>query len=249
MAGRTFAVGDIHGELEALRCVLGKLPRLDADDTLVFVGDYVDRGPESAQVIAFVRELAQRPAPKVVCLRGNHEDAWLRVIDTGWDEFVLPGSNGCLATLRSYSGAPPPVEGEFVQSHEAAALFSGSFFPPDVVAWLRSLPYFYEDEHAIYVHAGLAEVNGRFPHPSEVADKTVLLWVRTKSFFRNYRGKPVVFGHTTPKYLPQELSQYTPDDPTDVFAGECVFGIDTGSGLGGFLSVLELPARRVYESR
>ena len=104
MAGRTFAVGDIHGELDALLTVLGKLPELDEHDTLVFVGDYVDRGPQSAQVIAHVRELARGPGPKVVCLRGNHEDAWLRVIDAGWDEFVLPTGNGCLATLRSFTG-------------------------------------------------------------------------------------------------------------------------------------------------
>ncbi len=249
MAGRTFAIGDIHGELEALRAVLGKLPTLDERDTLVFVGDYVDRGPHSAQVIEHVRELARGPGPKVVCLRGNHEDAWLRVIDAGWDEFVLPASNGCLATLRSFSGEPAPEPDEFVKQHEAQALFGGTFFPPDVVSWLRSLPYYYEDEHAIYVHAGLPEVEGSFPHPSEVADPTVLLWVRTKSFFKNYRGKPVVFGHTTTKHLPQELSHYTPDDPSDLFAGEAVFGIDTGAGTGGFLSVLELPARIVYESR
>jgi serine/threonine protein phosphatase 1 len=249
MAGRTFAVGDIHGELEALLRVLGKLPTLDADDTLVFVGDYLDRGPQSAQVIAHIRELARTPGPAVVCLRGNHEDAWLRVLDAGWDEFVLPRSNGCLATLRSFTGQPPPEPDELVGKHEAEALFGGTFFPPDVVAWLRSLPYFYEDEHAIYVHAGLPEVDGTFLHPSQVEDKTVLLWMRTKSFFKNYRGKPVVFGHTTPKHLPQELSHFTPDDPSDLFAGEAVFGIDTGCGTDGFLSVLELPSRTVYESR
>jgi serine/threonine protein phosphatase 1 len=250
MAGRTFAIGDVHGELEALRTVLGKLPALDERDTLVFVGDYLDRGPASAQVVAHIRALSSKPGAKVVCLRGNHEDAWLRVIDQGWDEFVLPASNGCLATLRSFTGQPPPEPGEFVAAHEAEALFGGKFFPEDVVLWLRSLAYFYEDEHAIYVHAGLPEVDGAFPHPNDVADKTVLLWVRTKSFFKNYRGKPVVFGHTTTKQLPQAHSHHTPDDPTDLFAGEAVFGIDTGCGLeDGFLSALELPSRAVYESR
>jgi serine/threonine protein phosphatase 1 len=249
MAGRTFAIGDIHGELETLERLLKKLPPIGDADTLVFVGDYVDRGPCSAQVIAFLRRLQAESGPKVVCLRGNHEDAWLRVVDHGWDEFVLPPSNGCLATLRSFTGEAPPEPGEFVKQHEAQALFSGTFFPPEVVAWMRSLPYFYEDDHAIYVHAGLPEVDGAFPHPSEVADPVVLMWVRTKSFFNNYRGKPVVFGHTATKCLPQELSQHTPDDPTDLFAGEAVFGIDTGCGSDGFLSAIELPARRVYESR
>ena len=64
-----------------------------------------------------------------------------------------------------------------------------------------------------------------------------------------YRGKRVVFGHTTTECLPQELSQYTPDDPTDLWAGENVIGIDTGCGSGGFLTAIELPALNVYESR
>ncbi|MFT3923813.1 MAG: metallophosphoesterase family protein [Myxococcales bacterium] len=249
MAGRTFSVGDIHGEIEHLLRVLNKLPELDESDTLVFLGDYLDRGPHAAQVVEHIRRLAVDGPAKVVCLRGNHEDAWLKVIDKGFDEFVFPPSNGCLATMRSFTGGPLVQEGDFAKADEMEALFAGSFFPPDVVAWMRGLPYYYEDEHAIYVHAGLPEKDGRFLHPREVPDPVVLLWLRTQSFFKNYRGKPVVFGHSATAMLPQELSQYTPDDPTDLFAGEAVFGLDTGCGTGGFLSVLELPSQHVYESR
>jgi serine/threonine protein phosphatase 1 len=77
----------------------------------------------------------------------------------------------------------------------------------------------------------------------------VLLWIRTKEFLRAYRGKRVVFGHTPTEFLPQELSSYTPDDATDLFLGDCVIGTDTGCGAGGFLTAVELPAVRVYESR
>jgi serine/threonine protein phosphatase 1 len=75
------------------------------------------------------------------------------------------------------------------------------------------------------------------------------LWLRDDYFFRNYRGKLVVFGHTRTEYLPPELSGYTPEDPTDLWAGENVVGIDTGCGNGGFLTAFELPAMNVYESR
>jgi hypothetical protein len=51
MAGRTFAIGDVHGDRAQLEVLLGRLPPLDAKDTIVFVGDYVDRGPQSAQVV------------------------------------------------------------------------------------------------------------------------------------------------------------------------------------------------------
>jgi len=249
MAHRSFAIGDIHGDTAHLFKLLSCLPKLDADDTLVFVGDYVDRGPNSAQVVEYVRSLSSRTPAKVVALRGNHEDAWLRVVERGWDEFVLPPLNGCLAALRSYLGGPHPREGELPQKNEQMPLTTGSFFPDEVVDWFRTLPYWYEDEHAIYVHAGLPRGDNGFLHPSEVPDQQALLWLRNADFFRNYRGKLVVFGHTRTEYLPPELSGYTPEDPTDLWAGENVVGIDTGCGNGGFLTALELPAMNVYESR
>ncbi|HTQ08342.1 MAG TPA: metallophosphoesterase family protein [Polyangiaceae bacterium] len=250
MSGRTFAIGDIHGETSHLFKLLSCLPTLDGDDTVVFLGDYLDRGPSSKDVIDYVRSFSTRTPAKVVCLRGNHEDAWLRVCQRGWDEFVLPPGNGCLAVLRSYTGGPVPEEGEKPKPDEMMELTTGMFFPDDVIRWLEGLPYWYEDEHAIYVHAGLPpDKEGGFLHPSKVPDPMVLLWIRTESFFREYRGKRVVFGHTRTEFLPQELSQYTPDDPSDLWAGENVIGIDTGCGSGGFLTAVELPALNVYESR
>ncbi len=164
MAGRTFAIGDIHGDLEAVERVLAKLPKVDAGDTLVLLGDYVDRGPRSADVIRLVRETLPRTfAGKLVVLRGNHEDGWLRVASGGWPEFVVPRSNGCLATLRSYAG--DGANDEMPRAEEWEALSKASFFAPGTIDWMNSLPYFYEDEHAIYVHAGLVEKDGAFLHP------------------------------------------------------------------------------------
>ena len=249
MAQRTFAIGDIHGETKHLYKLMSCLPKLDAQDTLVFLGDYLDRGPASAEVVEYVRTLHQKTPAKVVALRGNHEDAWLRVIDRGWDEFVTPPGNGCLAAFRSFVGGPVPREDELPKQSEAELFTSGEFFPQGVVDWLRGLPYWYEDQHAIYVHAGLPRGKDGFVHPGAVPDPIVLLWLRDDYFFRNYRGKLVVFGHTRTEYLPPELSGYTPEDPTDLWAGENVVGIDTGCGNGGFLTAFELPAMNVYESR
>jgi serine/threonine protein phosphatase 1 len=247
--GRTFAFGDIHGDLEGLERVFSRLPALEAGDTVVFVGDYLDRGPRSAQVIEFVRNLQRKGPARVIALRGNHEDAWLRVIDRGWPEFVLPTGNGCLAAMRSFTGATPPEPDEKPKSGEEKSLMTGAFFPPDVVEWMKELPYWYEDPHAIYVHAGLPRSGDGFQHPSEVQTPTALLWLRDEHFFRNYRGKLVVFGHTATAYLPPELSTYTPEDPMDIWAGPCCVGLDTGAGKGGFLTAIELPAMHVYEAR
>jgi serine/threonine protein phosphatase 1 len=246
---RTFAIGDIHGDLAGLERVFKSFPKLEATDTVVFVGDYLDRGPCSAQVIEFVRR-AQREGPaKVVALRGNHEDAWLRVIASGWPEFVLPPGNGCLAAMRSFTGGKFPAPDEKWKPGEEKALLTGGFFPADVVEWMRALPLWYEDDHAIYVHAGLPRGPEGFQHPSQVSAQAALLWLRDDDFFRNYTGKLVVFGHTATAYLPPELSTYTPEDPLDIWAGPCCVGLDTGAGKGGFLTAIELPKMHVYEAR
>jgi serine/threonine protein phosphatase 1 len=114
---------------------------------------------------------------------------------------------------------------------------------------MRELPFYYEDIHAIYVHAGLPRAGEGFADPATHEPRAALLWCRDEHFFRSYRGKLVVFGHTATAVLPPELSSYTPDDPTDLWAGPCTVGLDTGAGKGGFLTALELPALRVYESR
>lgn len=242
-------IGDVHGDLPALERIFDRLPATRPDDKIVFLGDYIDRGPFSAQVVTFVRRLSKEGSADVVALRGNHEDAWLRVIDGGWPEFVRPPGNGCLAAMRSFTKGPQVEPDSEPRADEVRSLLSGSFFPADVVAWMRSLPFWHEDEHAIYVHAGLPRDGKGFAHPSRAPVPTALLWLRDEDFFRNYRGKLVVFGHTATAYLPPELSTYTPEDPLDIWAGPCCVGLDTGAGKGGFLTAIELPAMLVYESR
>jgi serine/threonine protein phosphatase 1 len=250
MPGRTFAFGDIHGEIDHLKAVFGRLPPLVETDTLVFLGDYLDRGRHSCAVIDFLRSLPGQTPARVVCLRGNHEDAWLRIIREGWDEFAFGPGNGCLATVRSFLEKTPPAENQDVHTVEMLALTTGSFFPDDVVSWLQALPFWHEDDHGIYVHAGLPpDSAGGFTHPSRVENPLALIWLRKEVFIRHYVGKHVVFGHTPVALLPQELSGFTPGDPTDLWAGPHATGIDTGCGAGGFLTALELPAMRVYESR
>ncbi len=247
--GRTIAVGDVHGDLKGLETLLSRLPALDSSDTLLFVGDYVDRGPDPAGVVRRVRALHEETAARVILLRGNHEDAWLKACREGAPEFVLPRGNGCYTTYRSFTGGLPPEREEDPTADEMRAMAMGTFFPADVVEWMKTLAYFHEDEHAIYVHAGLPFEGERWLHPSEVKDPRPLLWQRSRTFYQSYAGKRVVFGHTPVKRLPQEQSTFTPGDPLDVFLTGGLAGIDTGAGMGGFLSAIELPGCRVYDSR
>ncbi|MBA2320767.1 MAG: metallophosphoesterase, partial [Deltaproteobacteria bacterium] len=242
--------GDIHGDLVQLLAMLGKLPPLTAEDTLVFLGDYLDRGPSSAGVVHFLRfTLPGQTAAKLVFLRGNHEDAWLRVCDVGWEAFLLPPRNGCLAAYRSWTGGEQPRFDELPTEEEWARMEDGDFLPDDVVAWMRELLWWYEDDHAIYVHAGLPWHAGRWLHPAEVSERQHLVWTRKLEFFTDYRGKTVVVGHTTTGTLPPELDGLTPGDPEDVWMGAGVWALDTGCGKGGFLTCLQLPDQVVYDTR
>ena len=250
MHNRTFVFGDLHGEIEHLKRVMKLLPAgFTKEDTLVFLGDYLDRGPDSKSVIEFLMELPKQTEAKVVCLRGNHEDAWLKVVEEGWDEFVLTPSHGCLSTLRSFTDGAPVAKGETASNEEMEALVLGEFLPKRVVEWIKTLLFWYENEHGIFIHAGLPKENKRFLHPSEVQPPAKLAWLQSKDFVLHYRGKHVFFGHTPTEFLPQEFSLFTPDDDEDLFVTEDTFGLDTGCGNDGFLTVVELPGVKVYESR
>lgn len=84
MAGRTFAIGDVHGDFVHLQARMGALLPLDRDDTQIFLGDLIDRGSQSAEVVDFIRVTLPRQTPaEVIVLRGSHEDAWLRVRKKG----------------------------------------------------------------------------------------------------------------------------------------------------------------------
>jgi serine/threonine protein phosphatase 1 len=152
--------------------------------------------------------------------------------------------------MRSYTDGPRVTEGEMPKEHEVVPLHSGSFFPAEIVAWIKELPYWYEDEHALHVHAGLLRRDGVFLHPRDTDPMAALIWTRSEEFFRDYRGKRVIVGHTQTDYLPPELDTLTPHDAADVWAGECVIDIDTGCGHeDGFLTCIELPSLTIYESR
>lgn len=249
---RTFAIGDIHGDREALEVLLERLPTLTASDTLVFLGDYVDRGPDSAGVVRAVRALPSQTPARVVTLRGNHEDKWIECYDEPAAGFLLPRGNGCQEMYRSFVGKPPLKPDEELASEDILGLFDvRAWLPRDVVDWMSALPLWYEDEHAIYVHAGLFGEGTEWQHPS-TSRAASLLWMREPDFFQNYQGKRLIFGHTVVTELPLKhlnALQRLFDDPRDVWVRGDLIGIDTGSGKGGFLSAVELPRMKIYESR
>ncbi len=237
--GRTFVIGDIHGERALLDALLAQLPFIVPDDTLIFLGDYLDRGPDSRGVIETLRRLPEKTAGKIIFLRGNHEDALLRILDGGDPGFLMPPGNGVVATFRSFTDAPP---GDLGRDDFVRFLDLASWMPAPVVTWMRDLPLWYRDRHATYVHAGL-EGEGAVWNPPETSSAHSLLWMREPDFFAEYAGPPLVFGHTPVADLPPEDTTRT-----GVWRRGPLIGIDTGAGKGGPLTCIELPGGDVYQA-
>jgi serine/threonine protein phosphatase 1 len=182
----TYVIGDVHGRPLLLEQLIDNLPWNIARDKIVFLGDLIDRGPDAPGVVERVMELT-RENPNVVVLRGNHEQMMLDCLDYGDLQWLIP-ENGGLATLRGYG-----------LDLEELKDVSDIHIPDEHVEFLRNLPFYHEDEQAIYVHAGL--IPGE--HPSDT-DPDVLIWTRDFDFFRSYHDKLCFFGHTPTQYLPKE---------------------------------------------
>jgi len=172
---KIFAIGDIHGSIDRLQDLMQKIPIDFANDTLLFIGDYIDRGPGSVEVVDYLMDLKKR-VPEIILLKGNHEDMLEKYLD-GTDRFTYL-LNGGQNTLDSYLSKTPR---------------SDSFpIPAEHIDFFKSLRLYYETEAYIFVHAGLRP---KIPLASQKTED--LLWIRDKFIYSKYNfGKPVVFGHT-----------------------------------------------------
>lgn len=172
MAEKIYAIGDLHGHSTHLKALLAKL---DPGVQKVFLGDYIDRGPDSKGVIELVQA---EQAKGAIALKGNHEDLCIRAHknDPSYaDSWIL---NGGVETLRSF--------GVLAKEHVA--------IPKPTLDWMEALPLFYETDEFFFVHAGA------YPGSALEASKKneeVCLWIRDKFIDSDWDwGKVVVFGHT-----------------------------------------------------
>jgi serine/threonine protein phosphatase 1 len=189
---RIYAVGDIHGRLELLDDVLA---RIDADmakhpisnATRVFLGDYIDRGPDSKGVLdRLISCCATRPT---VCLMGNHE-AFLREFLKNPDVLSVWRRYGGLDTLLSY-GLTPTRRTETKEERKLASDLD-RFLPPSHREFLGSLKQYFICGDYFFVHAGVRP--GICLTEQSEED---LLWIRQDFLLcEDHFGKVVVHGHT-----------------------------------------------------
>jgi serine/threonine protein phosphatase 1 len=214
--GRLFAIGDIHGCPDELATMLRRIdPK--RGDIVVFIGDYVDRGPSSRDVVEQLLELKAESGCEPIFLRGNHEDMMLSFLG-------LPGRfgesflfNGGASTLDSYGVTESQLD-------QAALLI-----PDRHLAFFSDLAISYLYPPYLFVHAGVM--------PARQLDEQVpedMLWIRQEFIFNPHDlGQTVVFGHTPMK--------------TVMFDPPYKIGIDTGLVYGNKLTCIEFREGLLYQ--
>ncbi len=213
---RVYAIGDVHGCLDRLSTLHEAIAadlaaRPVADSVLIHLGDYVDRGPDSAGVIwLLARGVVAPPVARRVDLQGNHEAMMLAAL-TGKPRLAECWvDNGGDETLRSYDAPPDALPDEWVQS-----------VPLSHRQWLASRPLTHSEGGYLFVHAGIRP--GRKIHRQSPDD---LLWIR-EPFLSSQDTHPLVVVHG-----------HTPAGAPVIRANR--IGIDTGAVMGGALTCLVL---------
>lgn len=221
-----YAVGDIHGRLDAFDALLHVIGQdvLDSSPAqrpmLVLLGDYVDRGPASAQVIDRILRLETEPAFEVRALKGNHEEALLQFRDEpGFGQTWV--EHGGSATLASY-GVQPPATRTDPEAWETARLAFRAALPANHKAFYEGLELMIILGDYAFVHAGV-----RPGVPLERQVERDLLWIRAE------------FLQSTAKFEKIIVHGHTPMEEPQLIAGRRI-GVDTGAYATGLLTAVRL---------
>lgn len=215
---RSYVIGDIHGCADELASLLESIP-LEPSDRLVFLGDYIDRGPDSYGVISYLIEWQRKGEPELIFLKGNHEDMFLSYIGLAGSYGNMFLFNGGGATLASYG-----ISSQTVPPQEILPLI-----PRDHLFFLQELKPFLLMKPYLCVHAGIHPLK-----PLSQQSEEEMFWIRDE-FILNPHPLPytVLFGHTPQRevlfHLPYKI------------------GLDTGLVYGNMLSCLEVHEKSLYQ--
>lgn len=174
-----YALSDIHGCYKTLQKLLQQLEDCSTENTYYFLGDYIDRGPDSKAVLDFLINFRNHNN-RVVILRGNHEQMMLDTFkDSNLSNCSLWEQNGCKATLQNF-GVP---SGDYNLS---------KYVPLKYIEFIESLPHFAEYDQFLLAHAGF-----NFHSGDPFNDTDSMLWTRFDDYDKTLsKGKTVIHGHT-----------------------------------------------------
>lgn len=149
-----FAIGDLHGCADLLEKMLQEISARSKRDPLVFLGDYVDRGPDSAGVLKRVFQLQQDRPDDIVALRGNHEDMLLEFLDDPAGYGLRYLDHGGVQTLQSFGIPARGGATDLQQTADWAAALEDQLTEA-LLNWLRELPAIWRNGNIACVHAGI----------------------------------------------------------------------------------------------
>jgi len=226
---RTLVIGDIHGGLKALVQVLERA-EVSANDQLIFLGDYVDGWPDTDHLITFLIQLKQTHT--CIFLKGNHEELFLNWYYNQKQDLIWL-TNGGQSTYNIYKKIDQEIKKQHIEFIESLDL------------------YHVDDQNRLFVHGGYTNLRGiesEYYENMVYWDRT--LWETALALDPNLdtthirypkrlkRFKEIYIGHTTV----QEIGENTPQNFGNVW------NIDTGSGFGHKLSILDVDTKEFWQS-
>ena len=229
---RTLVIGDIHGGLKAMHQAMERA-KVTTNDTLIFLGDYVDGWSQSPQVLDFLIDLATKQT--CVFIRGNHDQLlleWFTSGDTNIDEGMW-FKHGGKATVNAYKS----VSDEKIIEH---------------INFLKSLQnYHLDNQNRLFLHAGFTNMNGvKYEYFSKLFYWDRTLWetalaldttidVKSEMYPRRFTlYKEVYIGHTPVT----KIGQTTPVNKANIW------NIDTGAAFKGTLTILNVDSKEFWQS-
>ena len=226
---RKLVIGDIHGGLRALHQIMDRA-KVTTDDTLIFLGDYVDGWSESPQVLDYLIEL--RKKQNCIFIKGNHDDLVLQWLEESKDnlEWYKHGGEATVLAYDTVSETKKKLHIEFLQSLQ---------------------DYYLDEQNRLFIHAGFTNMNGidyeYFPK--------LFYWDRTlwetalaldtaipkESFLYPKRLKlydEIYIGHTPVSKIEQTIP----------IQKACIWNIDTGAAFNGPLTILDVDTKAFWQS-
>jgi serine/threonine protein phosphatase 1 len=220
---KTYAIADLHGRFDLLEMALAKIAdHAELPATLVTLGDYVDRGPDSRQVIEHLMKGLDDKGWRLICLKGNHEDIMWQTC-----RGIVPN---CDWWLTNRGGATLISYGQ--EEGDEADL---TVVPDGHLRWIERLPLMHVDKHRIFVHAGLD------PNCSlDEQDPQEVIWKIYNDHDNGGHGqRHVVHGHHQHANGPILMKNRTNLDTFAWNTGRLVIGVFDDDTPGGPLEILE----------
>ena len=229
---RKFVLGDVHGGLKAIHQVLERA-NVTNNDTLIFLGDFVDGWSESPAVLDFLIALQKKQS--CIFIRGNHDELlldWLLGNNENIDE-KLWFQHGGEATVKSYQN----IDSETKEKH---------------IDFLKSLQdYYLDDENRLFIHAGFTNMKGvdyEYFKPLFYWDRT--LW-ETALAIDNQLSKDAITYPLRLKIYNEIFIGHTPVtkiNQTIPVNKACVWNVDTGAAFKGKLTIMDVDTKEFWQS-